>query len=169
LSQYDPHGARLFLTAPIGAHRDLKHVMAVRQTATQRLLELKLRRDPKAPNIIIKPRVAVSLLGLDHGIEPDALVARDSDRFHKPVEIKSYPDRAGKTDAADIRSACRQAAAGVIALRNALSRMGVRDAAALVRAEGDLVLRIVHSSNNEGRLVVSTVSLLFFAFSPSCP
>jgi hypothetical protein len=128
--------------APIGAHRDLKHVMAVRQTETQRLLELKLRRDPKAPNLIIKPRVAVTLLGLDHGIEPDALVARDSDDFYKPVEIKSYPDRAGKTDAADIRSACRQAAVGVIALRNALSRMGVRDVEAMVRAEGDLVLRI---------------------------
>jgi len=127
---------------PIGSRRDLKHVMAVRQTITQKLLEQKLRRDPKAPNIIVKPRVLVTLLGLDHGIEPDVLVASDSDAFYRPVEIKSYPDRAGKTESADIRSASRQAAVGVVALRNIACRMGVRDVAALVPALGDLVLRI---------------------------
>ena len=116
--------------------------MAVRQTITERLLEQKLRRDPKAPNIIVKPRVLVTLLGLDHGIEPDVLVASDSDLFYRAVEIKSYPDRAGKTESADIRSACRQAAVAVIALRNAACRMGVRQPADLVPAAGDLIMRV---------------------------
>jgi hypothetical protein len=128
--------------APIGARRDLKHIMAVRQTESQKLMEQKLRKDPKAPNIIVKPRVLVTLLGLDHGIEPDALIASDSDPFYRPVEIKSYPDRAGKTEPADIRGACRQAAVGVVALRNVVYRMGVRNAEALIPACGDLVLRI---------------------------
>jgi hypothetical protein len=128
--------------APLGARRDMKHVMALRQTMSQKLLEQKLRRDPKAPNIIIKPRVPVTLLGLDHTIEPDALIARDADPFYLPVEIKSYPDRAGKTEPADIRSACRQAAVGVVALRNFASRMGVKNPEALTPSSGDLVLRI---------------------------
>lgn len=128
--------------APIGARRDLKHVMAVRQTISQRLLEQKLNGDPKAPNIIVKPRILVTLLGLDHGIEPDALVASDFDRFYRPVEIKSYPDRAGKTEPADVRSACRQAAVGVVALRNIAARLGVRELEKLVPAAGDLILRV---------------------------
>jgi hypothetical protein len=128
--------------APIGSRRDMRHVMAVRQTITERLLEQKLRRDSKAPNIIVKPRVLVTLLGLDHGIEPDALVASDSELYYRPVEIKSYPDRAGKTEPADIRSACRQASVGVISLRNAVCRMGVRNPADLIPPVGDLVLRI---------------------------
>lgn len=128
--------------SPIGACRDLKHVMAVRQTMSQRLLEQKLNRDPKAPNIIVKPRILVTLLGLDHGIEPDALVAGDADRFYRTVEIKSYPDRAGKTEPADVRSACRQAAVGVIALRNFAARLGLRDVDSLIPALGDLVLRV---------------------------
>jgi hypothetical protein len=128
--------------APIGSRREMRHVMALRQTITERLLEQKLKRDPKAPNIIVKPRVLVTLLGLDHGIEPDALVASDSDVFYRAVEIKSYPDRAGKTESADIHSACRQAAVGVIALRNAVCRMGMRRPADLVPAFGDLILRV---------------------------
>ncbi len=128
--------------APLGSQRDMKHVMALRQTLSQKLLEQKLRGDPKAPNIIIKPRVPVSLLGLDHAIEPDVLVSRDADPFYLPVEIKSYPDRAGKTETADIRSACRQAAVGVVALRNFLLRMGVQNPETMIPALGDLVLRI---------------------------
>jgi len=128
--------------APLGSPREMKHVMALRQTLSQQLLEQKLRRDRKAPNIIIKPRVLVTLLGLDHGIEPDALVASDSDPFYRPVEIKSYPDRAGKTEPADVRSACRQAAVGVVALRNVVSRMGVPTSETLIPPLGDLVLRI---------------------------
>jgi PD-(D/E)XK nuclease superfamily len=44
----------------------------------------------------VKPRVPVTLLGVPHDTEPDVLVASDADAFYRAVEIKSYPDRAGK-------------------------------------------------------------------------
>jgi hypothetical protein len=83
----------------------------------------------------------VRFAGLDYQIEPDALVASDDDPFYRPVEVKSYPDRAGKTDPADLRSACRQAAVAVIALRQLLAELDDVDPADLVPPRGDLVLR----------------------------
>jgi hypothetical protein len=53
-----------------------------RQAETRRLLDAKRRRDPSAPNIIIKPRLHVSLVALPHAIEPDYLVAADADVFY---------------------------------------------------------------------------------------
>src|SRR5205823_331319 len=55
----------------------------------------------------------------------------------------------------DVRSACRQAAVGVIALRQALDRFGFFDPAALVPSNGDLVLRVPGSYN--ARLTPMTV------------
>jgi hypothetical protein len=115
--------------------------MARRRTETKRLFQLKAKRDPRAPNIIVKPRVQVALLGVPHDTEPDALVAADSDVFYRPVEVKSYPDRDGKTATADIRSACRQAAVAVIGLREAVRVLRLGDPEELVPAAGDLVLR----------------------------
>jgi hypothetical protein len=115
--------------------------MARRRAETDRLFRLKLQQSSKAPNLIVKPRIPVRLLGIDHDTEPDALVAADTDQFYRPAEIKSYPDRDGKTDAADIRGACRQAAVGVVSLRHALDRFGIRDSEQLVRSRGDLILR----------------------------
>src|SRR5205823_11565237 len=63
------------------------------------------------------------------------------DTFYRPVEIKSYPDRDGKTDATDVRGACRQAAVAVVALRGVAARAGASDVDSLVPARGDLVLR----------------------------
>ncbi len=113
-----------------------------RETETRRLLEAKLRGDPLAPNLIIKPRLTVSLVGVPHPIEPDFMMAADSDRFYRVGEMKSYPDRGGKTDPADIRSACRQAAVGVVALRQWLAAQGVRIPEALAIANAELVLRV---------------------------
>jgi hypothetical protein len=115
--------------------------MARRRTLTNRLLRMKLDGDLATPNLIIKPRLTVRLLGLDFNIEPDALVAADADPFYTLIEVKSYPDRDGKTDAADVRSACRQAAAGVIGLRNAAEALGGTNTETLVPSRGDLVLR----------------------------
>jgi hypothetical protein len=89
----------------------------------------------------IKPRLSVTLLGLVFNIEPDALVATDSGAFYRPIEIKSYPDRGGKTGATDVRSACRQAAVAVVGLRGLMTQFGVVDANSLVPPRGDLVLR----------------------------
>jgi hypothetical protein len=113
-----------------------------RETETRRVLEAKLRGDPLAPNLIIKPRLMVSLVGVPHPIEPDFLVTADSDPFYRVGELKSYPDRGGKTDPADIRSACRQAAVGVVGLRQSLSQFGVNNAEQLATAAADLVLRV---------------------------
>jgi len=115
--------------------------MARRRAETERLFQHKVRRDPRAPNIIVKARIPVALLGVPHDTEPDVLVAADSDAFYGPVEVKSYPDRAGKTNAADIRSACRQAAVAVIGLRHAVEQLRLGDPRQLVPAAADLVLR----------------------------
>jgi hypothetical protein len=121
--------------------------MKRRQGLTTHLLQLKLAGAPEAPHVIVKPRLTVGLLGLDFNIEPDALVAADAELFYAPIEVKSYPDRAGKTDPADVRSACHQAAVAVIGLRGAAARLGAADPEALVPARGDLVLRSPGSYN----------------------
>lgn len=77
--------------------------MSRRQAISLRLLRAKLAGEAWAPNLIVKPRLSVTLLGLVFNIEPDALVAADGEAFYRPVEIKSYPDREGKTEAADLR------------------------------------------------------------------
>ena len=91
--------------------------MRRRQELTRLLLRKKLRRDESAPHLIVKPRLSIRLLGVEHGIEPDALIASEQDPFYRVIEIKSYPDRGGKTDAADVRSACRQAADDMVLKR----------------------------------------------------
>jgi hypothetical protein len=115
---------------------------ARRQSETRRVLQAKLRGDPLAPNLVIKPRLTVSLVGVPHPIEPDFLLAADNDRFYRVGELKSYPDRGGKTDQSDIRSACRQAAVGVVALREALTQFGAHNVEELATADADLVLRV---------------------------
>ncbi len=118
-----------------------REAMLRRRALTDDLFLRKLRGDPDAPNLIVKGRVPVPLLGVPHDTEPDALVAADDELFYRPVEVKSYPDRAGKTDSADIRSSCRQAAVAVIGLRAAVERLGGRGVEEIVPARGDLVLR----------------------------
>lgn len=129
------------VSVPDSAPGTTPAAMARRQSLTTRLVRQKLARDPGSPNIILKPRLTVALLGLEFNIEPDALVAADADLFYTPTEIKSYPDRDGKTDAADIRSACRQAAVAVIGLREAVTRLGVTEPELLSPARADLVLK----------------------------
>jgi len=116
--------------------------MERRHTVSDQLLRRKLAGDPAAPNLIIKPRLVVGLLGLTFNIEPDALLAADEDSFYTPIEIKSYPDRDGKTDPVDVRGACRQAAVAVVALREDARRFGTAPLEELIPARGDLVLRV---------------------------
>jgi hypothetical protein len=147
LDLYQTHGrltpreARLVIVPDVIPGTGPK-VMAQRRRLTQRLFRLKLDGDPTAPNLIVKPRIPLRLLGVDADIEPDLLVAADTKPFYRPVEVKSYPDRAGKTDPADVRSACRQAAVAVISLRQTLARLGVAAPEALVPSLGDLILRV---------------------------
>ncbi len=113
-----------------------------RETETRRLIGMKLRGEPSAPNLILKPRLVVNLVGISHPIEPDFLIASDADAFYRVGELKSYPDRGGKTDQGDLRSACRQSAVGVVGLRQALMSLGVREPAELATAHGDLILKV---------------------------
>jgi hypothetical protein len=113
-----------------------------REIETARVLDAKRRGDSSAPNIIIKPRLPVFLAGVPHAIEPDYLVASDSEPFYRVGELKSYPDRGGKTDPADVRSACRQAAVGIVALRQFLQAAGHRNPAVMAPPNVDLVLRV---------------------------
>jgi hypothetical protein len=122
--------------------------LAGRRELTDRLLRAKAAGRPEAPVLILKPRLTVAVLGTPYEVEPDALVASQGDAGYRVVEIKSYPDRGGKTDPADVRGACRQAAVGVVALRQALVRLGIAGEAeveGLVPPAGDLVLRLAGS------------------------
>jgi hypothetical protein len=112
-----------------------------REAETRRILDRRLAGRRDAPNIVIKPRLIISIIGVPHAVEPDFLVAANGDTFYQVGEIKSYADRDGKTSFADIRSACRQAAVGIVGLRQELARGGSRDVAAFVPARGHLVLR----------------------------
>lgn len=115
-----------------------------RREITLEFLRRKLAGDLTAPHVIIKPRLQVPLLGVEYDTEPDVLVASGADTFYRAVEVKSYPDREGKTDPADVRGACRQAAVAVVGLRRALERLGVQDVGErerLVPELADLVLR----------------------------
>lgn len=111
-----------------------------RESETRRLLALKLARDPAAPNLIIQPRLVLDYGGVPHPIEPDYLVARDDEPFYRVAVLKSYADRGGKTDPADLRAACRQAAVGVAALRQFLAAGGADTMIAAARC--DLVLKV---------------------------
>lgn len=113
-----------------------------RESETLRLIEAKLRGDRLAPNLILKPRLSVSLVGVRHPIEPDFLVASDVDPFYRVGELKSYPDRDGKTEPADVRGACRQAAVGVVGIRQALERLGAPNPSENAPATCDLILRV---------------------------
>jgi hypothetical protein len=111
-----------------------------RESETRRLIALKLARDPGAPNLILKPRLLIDYGGVPHAIEPDYLVARDDEPFYRVGVLKSYADRGGKTDPADLRAACRQAAVGVAALRQLVAGFGA--ASALAAAQCDLILKV---------------------------
>jgi len=120
--------------------------LLARSEATK-FLRRKLAGDPTAPNILVKPLLELEIAGVRIGIEPDALVATDDEPFYRIVEAKSYPDRGGKTNPADLRSARRQAAVGVEALRQTADRLGAADAIALVPLVADVVLKVPGSNN----------------------
>lgn len=104
-----------------------------------RLLRQHLMGDPAAPALILHPRLSVDLTGRPVTVEPDGLVVQDG--VFRVIEIKSYPDRGGKTDPSDLRGASRQAAVGLRALREALGRLGATRVADRAPAWADLVLR----------------------------
>jgi hypothetical protein len=116
-----------------------------RVTETQRLLDLKHAGDPRAPNLILSPRLPLEIVGVSHPVEFAYLVASDREPTYRVGVIKSFADRGGKTDKTDIRAACREAAVGTLALRQHIERRGGDPEIAVDRV--DMVLRAPGSFN----------------------
>lgn len=129
-----------------------------REVETQRLLDLKHQGNPLAPNLILNPRMPLTLVGVTHPIELGYMVASDAAPSYRVGVIKSYADRGGKTDRADIRAACRQAAVGTLALRQLLEGRGLDPELApdridmVLRAPGSFVPRLFASMRAESEL-----------------
>ncbi len=124
---------------------DTPMARARRATESQRLLELKLAGDPRAPNLILNPRLPLEIVGVSHPVELAYLVASDTESFYRVGVIKSFADRGGKTDKSDIRAACREAAVGALALRQHIS--GRHGDPEMAIDKVDLVLRAPGSFN----------------------
>lgn len=116
-----------------------------REAETQRLLDLKHSGHPSAPNLILNPRLPLTLVGVTHPIELNYMVASDADSSYRVGVIKSYADRGGKTDRADIRAAYREASVGTLALRQHIESRGDDPQRAVDRV--DMVLRAPGSMN----------------------
>lgn len=129
-----------------------------RETETQRLLDLKHAGDPRAPNLILNPRLPLALVGVTHPIELDYMVAADGAPTYRVGVIKSYADRGGKTDKAHIRSACREAAVGTLALRQNLQsrghdpELGGDSIDMVLRAPGSMTPRLFPAMRAESEL-----------------
>lgn len=134
-----------------------------RELETQRLLDMKHAGHPLAPNLILNPRLPLALVGVTHAIELDYLVASDDASSYRVGVIKSYADRGGKTDKADIRAACREAAVGTLALRQHLESRGDDPDRAgdridmVLRAPGSFVPRLLMGKNAVKRMTLGVV------------
>jgi len=128
LTAYREKGRLALTDAKIVSVEDMapgKDVLARarREQETRRLIDLKRRGDPAAPNLILGPRLSLEIVGVTHPVELAYLVAGDDEDFYRVGVIKSYADRGGKTDPADLRSACREAVVGTLALRQLLTAL----------------------------------------------
>lgn len=132
---------------------------------TQRVVDMKLRNDPLAPNLILNPRLPLMLVGVTHPIELDYLVASDADPFYRVGVIKSYADRGGKTDHSDIRAALREASVGTLALGQHIASRGGDPAVAgdrvdmVLRAPGSFIPRLFPANRAESEMASLTRAL----------
>jgi hypothetical protein len=117
-------------------------VLARRRQYTQDYLRSKLQGDPQAPHLILHGRLRLTINDTPHDIEPDLLIASDTDAYYRPGEIKSFLDRGGETKRADLRSALRQAAVAVVGLHQLLAQWGITQPDILAPAKADLILRV---------------------------
>lgn len=107
--------------------------LAARHALTLQTLEDLLARPLPEATLLIHPRLHLKFLEQTIDIEPDAILVMPETSEVIPVEIKSYADREGYTSTQSIRSACRQAAVGIAALR--------QDFGSDLAARVDLILR----------------------------
>lgn len=137
-------------TFPMNPKR-AKAVRRQRAGRTSALLAARLAGDPTVPAILAHPALRLDLPSGEHAyIEPDCLVAPAGALVYRNLEIKSFPHQDGFTSSSAMVAAAWQAAAGVLAHRQALVAVDPA-AAALVPAATDLWLR--------GRRLVPDVSV----------
>jgi hypothetical protein len=127
------------------AHGERPMARSRRVSETLRLLDLKHASDPRAPNLILSPRMPLEIVGVVHPVKLAYLVASDREPTYRVGVIKSFADRGGKTDKSDIRAACREAAVGTLALRQHIARRGGDPETVVDRI--DMVLRAPGSFN----------------------
>lgn len=125
--------------------------LAARLEASLDLVRRRAAGEAGLPNLVIKPRLTVTVLGRAYSCEPDALVASGSDRSWRVVEIKSYADRHSSTDAVKTGSACRQAAVGFLALSQSCE-IQMPEVADLVFAKPGTNWPTLHSLHISGEL-----------------
>lgn len=153
----DPQDAKIVNVADL-APRDTQVDRIRRERETRRLIDLKLRGDAKAPNLILKPRLTLTIVGVSHAIELDYLVASDTEPFYRVGVIKSYADRGGKTNNAHVRSACREASVGTLALQQLLTGSGYDAGLAgdrvdmILKAPGSFTPRLYAAQRAESEL-----------------
>jgi hypothetical protein len=115
------------------------------------LVEQRLR-DGSGPELILGARFPLRTAAGTTHIQPDYLCARPGARTVRVGEIKSYLDLDGRTDGHEIGTAVRQAAVGIVAVRQSVD-------GAAAQGEVDLVLRVPRRPGASVRPLDATVEV----------
>jgi hypothetical protein len=111
-------------------HPKTRDCMVLRQRDTRALLELIVKGDPAAPNLIDGAVLRASVGGVEAYYEADALAARTTGEVYAG-EVKSFPKVDDRVDADKLGAALDQAALYILLTRAEVDRLG-GDAARLV-------------------------------------
>jgi hypothetical protein len=90
---------------------------------TRELLRQRYEDPAAAPNLLIKPRLEMPIAGIATRVEPDFAVAPDSQRAFDVGEVKSFSDYGPEIPGSKLTGTLRQAAVGVVFLRDELGRL----------------------------------------------
>ena len=120
---------------------DTEYARAERVRRTRAYLLRAARGDTTVPDVLWHPHVTLPMVGFTVTIIPDYLLLRHTAHGLRVGEIKAYRDRGAYTSIASLRLARLQAAVEVLAVREALRSLGVRDVEDRAPAEVDFMLR----------------------------
>lgn len=120
---------------------DTEVARAERVRRTRAYLLRTARGDTTVPDVLWHPHVTLPMTGFTVTIIPDYLLLRHTASGLRVGEIKAYRDRGAHTAIASLRLARLQAAVEVLAVREALRSLGVRDIDEMVSADVDFMLR----------------------------
>lgn len=120
---------------------DSTFARAERERRTRAYLLRAARGETAVPDVLWHPHVTLPMAGYAVAIIPDYLLLRHTARGLRVGEAKAYRDRGAYTSIASLRLARLQAAVEVLAVREALRSLGVRDLEERVPADVDFMLR----------------------------